>query len=103
MKDAYNKSILIVNQVMTYDRAVMTFKIVNEFCPEVLRNKFIERSTLSKYDTRNIKDLHVQKAKLEHTKKSFLYACPKSCNSIPQLIRDNKSFVRFKKILNLTP
>ena len=103
MKDAYNKSILIVNQVMTFDRAVMTFKFVNEFCPKVLRNKFIERSALSKYDTRNIKDLHVQKTKLEHTKKSFLYTCPKSCNSIPQLIRDNESFVRFKKILNLTP
>ena len=56
---------------MTFDQAVMTFKIVNQLCPESLQNKFIERSALSKYNTRNMKDLHFQKLKLEHTKKSF--------------------------------
>ena len=83
IKDDYNKNILNVNQLMTFDRAVMTFKIVNQLCPESLQNKFIERSALSKYNTRNMKDLHVQKLKLEHTKKSFLYTCPKAWNSIP--------------------
>ena len=77
----------------------MTFKIVNQLCPEGLQNKFIERSALSKYNTRNMKDLHVQKLKLEHTRKSFLYTGPKAWNSIPQLIRDTESIVRFKKDL----
>ena len=99
IKDDYNKNILNVNQLMTFDRAVMTFKIVNQLCPESLQNKFIERSALSKYKTRNMKDLHVQKLKLEHTKKSFLYTGPKAWNSIPQLIRDTESVVRFKKDL----
>ena len=99
IKDDYNKNILNVNQLMTFDRAVMTFKIVNQLCPERLQNKFIERSALSKYNTRNMKDLHVQKLKLEHTKKSFLYTGPKAWNSIPQLIRDIESVVRFKKDL----
>ena len=99
IKDDYNKNILNVNQLMTFDRAVMTFKIVNQLCPESLQNKFIERSALSKYNTRNMKDLHVQKLKLEHTKKSFLYTGPKAWNSIPQLIRDTGSVVRFKKDL----
>ena len=99
IKDAYNKNILNVNQLMTFDRAVMTFKIVNQLCPEGLHNKFIGRSALSRYNTRNIKDLHVQKLKLEHTKKRFLYTGPKAWNSIPQLIRDTESVVRFKKDL----
>ena len=99
IKDAYNKKILNVNQLITFDRAVMTFKIVNQLCPEGLQNKFIERSDLSKYNTRNMKDLHVQKLKLEHTKKCFLYTGPKAWNSIPQLIRDTESIVRFKKDL----
>ena len=84
---------------MTFDRAVMTFKIVNQLCPEGLQNKFVERSTLSKYNTRNMNDLHVQKVKLEHMAKKFLYTGPKAWNSIPQLIRDTESVVRFKKDL----
>ena len=67
----------------------MTFKIVNQLCPEGLQNKFIERSSLSKYNTRNMKDY----------KKSFLYTGPKAWNSIPQLIRDTESVVLFKKDL----
>ena len=99
INNAYNKNILNVNQLLIFDRAVMTFKIVNQLCPEGLQNKFIERSALSKYNTRNMKDLHVQKLKLEHTKKSFLYTGPKAWNSIPQHIRDTESVVRFKKDL----
>ena len=99
IKYAYNKNILNVNQLMTFDRAPMTFKIVNQLCPEGLQNKFIERSALSKYNTRNMKDLHVQKLILEHKKKSFLYTGPKAWNSIPQLIRDTESVVRLKKDL----
>ena len=44
-----------------------------------------------------MKDLRVQKLKLEHTKKSFLYTSSKAWNSIPQLIRDSECVVRFKK------
>ena len=58
---------------MTFDRAVMAFKIVNQFCCEGLQNKLMEKSALSKYNTRNMKDLHVQKPKLEHTKKVFVH------------------------------
>ena len=75
----------------------MTFKLVNQLCPEGLRNKFIERSALSKCDKRNKKDLHVQKLKLERAKKSCLYPGPKAWNYIPKLIRDTESTVRFKK------
>ena len=87
---ALNKNILNVNQLMTFDRAVMTFKIFDQLCLESLQRKFIERSALSKYNTRNMKDLHVQKLRLEHTKKIFLDTGPKAWNGIPQLIRDTE-------------
>ena len=75
---------------------VMTFKIVNQLCPESLQNKFIERSALSRYNTRNIKELHVQKLKLEHTKKVFCTLVQKpgivsrSSSGTPNLLYDSK-------------
>ena len=51
IKDAYKKNIHNVNQIMTFDRAVMTFKIVYQLFPEGLQNKFIGRSAMSKYKT----------------------------------------------------
>ena len=78
IKDTCNKNILKINQLMTFDRAVMTFKIFNQLCPEGLQNKFVERSTLSKYNTRKMNDLHVQKVKLEHMKKKFFVHLSKS-------------------------
>ena len=46
VKDACNKNSLEVNQLMTFNRAVMTYKIVNQLCPEGLQNKFIKRSVI---------------------------------------------------------
>ena len=97
IKDAYNRNVLDVRELMLFDRAVMTFKIVNMLCPEGLQNKFIERSALSNCKTRNMKNLHVQKLKLEHTKRSFLYTAPNTWNSIPQAIRTAETIERFKK------
>ena len=71
MKDAWNKNLMNISQLITFDRAVMTYKIVNQLCPEGLQNRFIERSVISKYNARNRGDLHVQKLKLEYTKRGF--------------------------------
>ena len=97
MKDAWNKNLMNISQLITFDRAVMTYKIVNQLCPEGLQNKFIERSVISKYNTRNRRDFHVQKLKLEYTKRGFLYTGPIAWNNISQSIRDTDSIVRFKK------
>ena len=99
VKDAWNKDLMNINQLMTFDRAVMTYKIVNQLCPAGLQNKFIERSVISKHNTRNRRDLHVQKLTLEYTKRDFLYTGPIAWNNIPQSIRDTDSIVRFKKKL----
>ena len=71
IKDAYNRNVLDVRELMLFDRAVMTFKTVNMLCPQGLQNKFIERSALSNYKARNLKNLHVQKLKVEHYKKKL--------------------------------
>ena len=99
IKEAYNRNVLDVRELMLFDRAVMTFKIVNMLCPEGLQNKFLERSALSNYKIRNMKNLHVKKLKLEHTKRSLLYTAPNTWNSIPQAIRNAETIERFKKEL----
>ena len=58
-KDAWNKNLMNKSQLITFDRVVMAYKIVNQLCPEGLQNKFIERSGISKYNTRNRRGLHV--------------------------------------------
>ena len=85
---------------MLFDRAVMTFKSVNKLYPEGLQNEFTARCALSKYRARNMKNLHVQKLKLEHTKRSFLYTAPDAWNGIPQATRNAETIERFKKELN---
>ena len=79
-----------VNQLMTCDRAVMTYKTANLFYPEDLRplqNRFIERSTIPKYNTTNRKYFHVQKQTLEYAKGSFSSQVGREAlNSIPHPI-----------------
>ena len=99
IKDAYNRNALDGKELTLLDRAVMTFKIVNMLCPKGLQNKFTERSALSNYNTRNMKNLHVQKLKLEHTKRSCLYTAPNAWNRIPQAIRNGETIARFEKEL----
>ena len=96
-KDAWNKKLMNISQLIMFDRAVMTYEIVNQLCPEGLQNKFIERSVISKYNARNRRDLLVQNPKLEYTKRGFLYTGPVAWNNIPQSLRDTDSIVRFKK------
>ena len=46
----------------------------NTLCPEGLQNKFRKRPAVSNYNTRNMKNLHVQKLKSEHAKKLFVHS-----------------------------
>ena len=103
MKEAWNKNLVNTSQLMRFDRAVMTYKIVNQLCPDGRQSKFMERSAISKYNTRNRKDLHVQELVLEHSKRGFWYTGPISWNNISQPNRDTDSIVRFKKKLGCSP
>ena len=48
-----------IDQMFQFDRSVLMYKIINKICPESLHDKFAERSSISKYDTRNKTDLQI--------------------------------------------
>ena len=48
-----------IDQMLQFDRSVLIFKILNKIYPESLHDKFTERSSISKYDTRNKTDLQI--------------------------------------------
>ena len=45
LKGSWERRSLNVNQLMNFDRSLMTYKIVNNLCPEMLQNTFQERSS----------------------------------------------------------
>ena len=51
---------LSVSNLIKYDRAIMTYKMMNGFCPDSLRGKFITRSEISSYLTRNQLDIDME-------------------------------------------
>ena len=58
-------------------------KIINKICPESLYDKFAERSTISKYGTRNKTDLQIPRLNLDFSRKNFNYTGLKTWSPIP--------------------
>ena len=77
------------------DQSVLMYKIINKICPESLRDKFAERSSISKYDTRNKTDLQIPRLNLDFSRKSFNYTGLKTCNSTPPHIGESGTLTRF--------
>ena len=97
--DPWPKKWLNVKNLMRFDRSALVYKILNKLCPECLWNIFLFRSSVSKYNARNDKDLHIPKAKLEFSKKGFQYAGIRAWNAIPNNIRKLSSLSLFKSHL----
>ena len=57
-----------------YNKAVMTYKILNNLCPSSLYGKLTMRSQISAYETRNCHDINIPKQNLEFSKRSFHYS-----------------------------
>ena len=76
LKDSFIRPAFNIDQMLQFDRSVLMFKMINKICPKSLHNKFAERSTISKYDTRNKTDLQIPRL-------SFTYTGLKTWNSIP--------------------
>ena len=57
--------------VFQFDRSVVMLKIINRICPESLHDKFGERSSINKYDTRNKTDLQIPRLNLRLQQKKF--------------------------------
>ena len=99
IKDDWSKNFLQVKQLITFDRSVMTYKIMNRLCPENLWNKFQRRSHYSNYSTRFCENLQIPKYNLEYSKKRFSYTALKAWNEIPMNIRELPTLYQYKKLL----
>ena len=96
-KDGWNCNWLNVKYLISFDQGVMTYKILHGLCPDNLHHKFVERSMVSEYKTRNLRVLQIPKVRLEYAKRSFYFSGVKNWNDIPGNIREQESFARFKK------
>ena len=83
LKDLWTNNGLNVDQIIHFDRSVMTYKIINKQCPESLWDKCTQRNKISRYNTRNNRDLDIPKFKLECTKRGFHLSGLKAWNEIP--------------------
>ena len=82
-KDGWNCNWLDVKSLISFDQGVMTYKILHGLCPDNLRHKFVERSMVSEYKTRNHRDLQIPKVRLEYAKRIFSFSGVKNWNDIP--------------------
>ena len=98
-KDNWSCDWLSVENIIRFDRSVMTYKIRNKLSPESLWDKFQQRSSQSSYATRNCSDLQIPRLNSEHAKKSYRYSAVKVWNEIPVAIRELPTISRFKKDL----
>ena len=74
VKDKWTPKILSVEQLTTFDRAVMVYNIINKLCPENLWSKFNLRSHYSRYNTRFYRNIQIPKYNIEYAKKGFSYS-----------------------------
>ena len=95
-KDCWNCEWLNVKSLLSFDKGVMTYKILHDLCPENLQHKFTERSMISEYRTRNPGNLQIPKVRLEYAIRSFYFSGVKNWNDVPDTIREQESIARFK-------
>ena len=69
----------------------MIYKILHDLCPDNLRHKFIERSIISEYGTRNRRDLQIPKIRLEYAKRSFYFSPVSKTGMMFLAASENKS------------
>ena len=84
--DNWTPKFLAVEQLITFVRAVMVYKIFNKLSPENLRNKFHLRSHYSRYNTRFCRNIQIPN-NLEYAKKGFSHSALKTWNEIPLSVR----------------
>ena len=99
VKDNWSCDWLNVSNLISFDRLVMTYKVLNKLSPESLWDKFELRSVHSKYETRNCHDLQISRLNTEHAKNGFKHSAMKLWNDTPVDMREAATLKSFKKIL----
>ena len=99
VKDNWSCDWLDVSNLISFDRLVMTDKIVNKLSTESLRDKFELRSVHSKYETRNCHDVQIPTLNTERAKNGFKHSAIKLWNDTPVDIQEASILKCFKKKL----
>ena len=87
IRDEWPGNWLKIDDLIRFDQTVMMLKINNKLCPESLWNKFQQRCHVSRYITRNCRNLEIHKINLERLKRGFQYTGLSVWNNIPTEIR----------------
>ena len=66
-EDRWSCSWLNVENIIHFDRNVMTYKIINRQYPGNLLDKYLPRSSFSAYNTRNSQNLQIPRYRTEFT------------------------------------
>ena len=74
-KDGWVCNWLSVLYLIKYDKAVMTYKILKNLCPEIVQGKFTLRIQISACEIRNCHDISISEQHLEFSKKKLLLFC----------------------------
>ena len=64
LKDGWGCNWLSVSNLIKFDRAVMIYKLINGLYPDNLKEKFVTRSQISNYSTRNFLHLDIPRQNL---------------------------------------
>ena len=99
LKDNWLCDWLNVNNLISFDWSIITYKIMNKLSPESLWGKFEPRSMHSSYVTRKCHDLQIPRLNTEHAKMGFKYSALKIWNDTPVDIREASTLGGFKNQL----
>ena len=95
-RDGWNCRWLSVTNPIKYDRAMMTYKMMNDLCPDSVNGRFSTMSEISSYSTRSHIDIDIPRQNLEFSYASFFYSGAKTWNEIPRNIRMSITISMFK-------
>ena len=80
-----------------FEQGVMTWQIVHGLWPKSLRHKFVKRSMVSEYKTRNHRAWKIPRVMLWYAKRSFYFSGVRNWSDIPGNIREQESLACFKE------
>ena len=82
---------------VTYQKAILMYRIINNICPDYLKNYVSYTSDVSCRDTRSTKcnQLYTQKPNGEIFRKSFMYSGAAIWNSLPLHVKNASSVNTF--------
>ena len=96
VKDNWSCDWLNVSNIISFDRLVTMYNILNKLSPESLWDTFELRSVHSKYETRNCHDVQIPRLNTEHAQNGFKYSAIKLWNNTPVDIREASTLKCFK-------